>query len=130
MNKIRIYFAHPINTYNTILETYFLEHFSQFPKVEIINPNSPEHQLGYSANGMEYFKELVQSCDKLYAFGFSDNSIGAGIAKEMNWMKEKGGIVVFLPFFSKYEEQVSDDCSKQFHVLSIEETRNKLKIRL
>jgi hypothetical protein len=30
----------------------------------------------------------------------------------------------------KYEEQVSDDCSKQFHVLSIEETRNKLKIRL
>lgn len=75
---------------------------------------------------MDYFKDLVQSCDKLYAIGFSDNSIGAGIAKEMNWMKEKGGPVIFLPFFTKYEQMVVP-CENQFKVLTVEETREKLK---
>ncbi len=124
---VKIYFAHPIHTYNTILEEYFLEYFSQFQDIEIVNPNHPDHQKGYLDEGMEYFKKLVQGCDKLYAFGFGDNTIGAGIAKEMDWMYEKGGNVIFLPFFSKYEEQVVLKCNKQFKVLSIEETRKKLK---
>lgn len=123
--KTKIYFAHPINTYGTILEDYFLEHFSR-DHLEIVNPNHPIHQEGYKKFGMDYFKDLVQSCDKLYAIGFSDNSIGAGIAKEMNWMKEKGGPVIFLPFFTKYEEMVVP-CENQFKVLTVEETREKLK---
>jgi hypothetical protein len=123
--KTKIYFAHPVNTYGTILEDYFLEHF-QRNDIEIINPNHPNHQEGYQKEGMEYFKKLVQSCHKLYAFGFSDNSIGAGIAKEMDWMKEIGGLVVFLPFFKTWEEMVIPS-DKQFNVLSVEETRKKLK---
>jgi len=126
-SKIRVYFAHPVNTYDTILEKFFLEYFSKYNEFEIVNPNKPEHQEGYKKEGMEYFKKLVQSCDKLYAFSFGDNSIGAGIAKEMDWMYEKGGTVVFLPFFSKYEEQVVSNCDKQFKVLSVEETRAKLR---
>lgn len=125
--KIRVYFAHPINTYDTILEKFFLEHFSKYNDIEIVNPNKPEHQEGYKNGGMEYFKTLVQSCDKLYAFSFGDNTIGAGIAKEMDWMYEKGGTVLFLPFFSNVEEQVVTKCEKQFKVLSVEETRTKLK---
>lgn len=126
--KTRIYFAHPINTYGTILEDYFLEYFSR-DHLEIVNPNQPIHQEGYEKEGMEYFKRLVQSCDKLYAIGFPDNTIGAGIAKEMNWMKEKGGVVLFLPFFTKYEEMVVP-CENQFKVLTVEETRQKLKQKL
>ena len=122
--KKRIYFAHPINTYNTILEDYFIEHFKR-DDIEIVNPNHPDHQKGYQNEGMEYFKKLVQSCDKLYAFGFADNTIGAGIAKEMDWMREIGGLVVFLPFFTKWDEMVVP-CEKQFTVLSVEETRKKL----
>jgi hypothetical protein len=122
--KTRIYFAHPINTYGTILEDYFIEHFSN-ENTEIVNPNHPIHQKGYQDEGMEYFKKIVQSCHKLYAFGFPDNTIGAGIAKEMNWMKEIGGLVVFLPFFSKWDEMVVT-CENQFNVLSVEETRKKL----
>lgn len=126
--KTRIYFAHPINTYNTIIEDYFLEFFSN-PDIEIINPNNSIHQEGYKKFGMNYFKELVQSCDKLYALGFPDNSIGAGVAKEMNWMREKGGTVIFLPFFEKYEEMVVV-CENQFKVLSVEETRERLKKKI
>ena len=122
--KTRIYFAHPVNTYGTILEDYFLEYFSN-PDLEIVNPNSDIHQEGYKKFGMEYFKELVESCDKLYAIGFSDNSIGAGVAKEMDWMREKGGTVIFLPFFEKYEEMVVP-CENQFKVLTVEETRKRL----
>lgn len=123
--KTKIYFAHPVNTYGTILEDYFMEYFSK-DHLEIINPNQPIHQEGYEREGMEYFRKLVQSCDKLYAIGFSDNSISAGVAKEMNWMKEKGGLVIFLPFFTKYEEMFVS-CENQFRVLTVEETREKLK---
>jgi len=122
---MKIYFAHPINTYNTILEKFWLEAFSGSGG-EIINPNSKEHQKGYKLEGMDYFKKLVQSCDKLYAFGFGDNSIGAGIAKEMDWMFEKGGQVIFLPFFTQYEEQMVHSIN-QFKILTVEETREKLK---
>ena len=128
MSKLRVYFAHPKNTFNTILEKFFLDHFSEFDEeIEIINPNSPEHREGYEREGMEYFKKVVQSCDKLYAFGFGDNSVGAGIAKEMNWMKEKGGRVLFMPFFSEWESLEMACAENQFQVLSVEETRAKLK---
>ena len=126
--KKRVYFAHPKNTFNTILEKFALEHFSQWDdEIEIVNPNSPEHQEGYEREGMDYFKAVVQSCDELYAIGFGDNSIGAGIAKEMAWMKEIGGTVVLLPFFTEFQELVMSTPEAQFGVLSVEETRAKLK---
>jgi hypothetical protein len=126
LSKRRIYFAHPINTYNTILETFFLDYMKKYPDVFIVNPNSAEHEKQYKLKGMSYFKTLVRSCDKLIAFGFGDNSIGAGIAKEMDWMREKGGTVIFMPFFREWDEMVVP-CAKQFNVLSVEETREKLK---
>jgi hypothetical protein len=123
-NKKRMYFAHPINTYNTIIEKFFLEKYSE--NYEIINPNQEIHQIGVKKEGMDYFKPIVQSCDMLFAFGFGDNSVGAGIAKEMNWMKEKGGIVIFLPFFTKYEEMFGK-AEDNYNVLSVDDTRKKLK---
>lgn len=100
--KQKVYFAHPINTYGTILEKFALEYFSiNYPHWEIINPNLLEHQEGYKSDGMDYFKGVVLSCDKLVAIGFGDNSIGAGIAKEMNWMKEKGGGCLFHSFIQR-----------------------------
>lgn len=124
--KIRIYFAHPTSTYNTFIESDFINHFSKFNDViEMVNPNSPEHQLGYKKEGMEYFKKIVQSCDRLYAFSFGDNTIGAGIAQEMDWMFEKGGPVIFFPFFLNGVELFSS--STPFKSLTIEETKEKLR---
>lgn len=125
--KTKVYFAHPINTYNTILEKYFLEYLSKYPSYEVINPNSPHHEMGYKKEGMDYFKKLVLTCDKLYAFGFSDNSIGAGISKEMDWMREKGGTVLFVPFFTQLEEMFVPS-KNQFKVLNVEETRRRLEL--
>ncbi len=125
--KKKVYFAHPINTYDTILEKFALENFSvNHPNWEIVNPNAPEHQEGYKNGGMEYFKQVVLNCDKLVAIGFGDNSIGAGIAKEMNWMREKNGDVYFISLFTELDEMVVP-CENQFKVLSVDETRAKLK---
>jgi hypothetical protein len=127
MEKKKVYFAHPICTYNTILEEYFLEYFAKSDDIEIINPNRQEHQEGCKKEGMEYFKALVQSCDCLYSFSFGDASVGAGIAKEMDWMKEKGGEIIFFPLFADFETMNTETAAEQFNVLSIEETREKLK---
>lgn len=92
-------------------------------KTLIITGTSKTHQK----DGMDHFKSVVQSCDQLVAFGFGDNSIGAGIAKEMNWMLEKGGKVIFLPFFNDWEELLMASAENQFTVLSVDDTRAKLK---
>jgi len=127
--KYRVYFAHPMCTYNSIHEEYILEWFKQFPDVEVVNPNTPEHQEGCKTEGMSYFKPIVLSCDRLYAYGFGDNTIGAGVAQEMDWMQEKGGNVIFVSFHSgsTFERMVTETAAQQFKVLSVEETRAKLK---
>lgn len=127
MKKKKVYFAHPISTYNTILEEYFLEYFASDDSIEILNPNTPEHQKNCAIKGMDYFKDLVQSCDCLYSYSFGDKTIGAGIAKEMDWMKEKGGKVLFFSLFDKFEKMTTKTSAEQFKVLSVEETRIKLK---
>lgn len=127
-DKERVYYAHPMCTYNTILEKFFIEYIQSCePNTLLVNPNNPEHQEGYEREGMEYFKNLVKSCNALYAHGFGDNSIGAGVAKEMDWMKEMGKTVEFFPLFEHSTYQKKLNSSDEFRVLSIEETRAKLK---
>ena len=66
----RIYFGHPINTYNTALENELLQKISEaFPECEIENPNQKHHNEGYerwkktTGNGMDYyFKVVLLSC--------------------------------------------------------------------
>jgi len=127
-NMGMVYYAHPICTYGTILEKYFIEFIKiNEPDVILVNPNAPEHQEGYKKEGMDYFKRMVQSCDAVYAHGFGDNTIGAGVAQEMDWMKEKGGIVEFFPLFEHSTHQKSSKAGNEFKVLSVDETRAKLK---
>ena len=130
MNKKRIYFAHPINTYNTILETwYFNKIFKPFlNEIEVINPNTEECQTGYAKYGMEYFKDLVQSCDSVYVLPFEDNSIGAGIHKEVVWAMEKNIPCIITKLNFDFEQIWRlDTLDQQVKILSVEETRAKLK---
>jgi hypothetical protein len=121
----KVYFAHPVSTYNTILEKMVIAHLERQGAHLLINPNTPEHQEGYKNEGMEYFKKIIEACDYVYVLPFPDDfSIGAGIAKEINWALEKGIKVVYLKPRFEHEEIFF---LRGYNVLTVEETRDKLK---
>lgn len=92
--KEKIYFGHPINTYNTELEKFLLDEIRRFfPQSDIENPNQPIHQEGYMAykktqgNGMEYyFKEVLPSCSGGIFLPFRDGLFGAGVWGEAEFL--------------------------------------------
>lgn len=80
----RVYFAHPMSTYNTDLEQKCLERIhKKFPDYEIVNPNGRVHQEACRLTSMEYFKLLVDYCDVVVALPYADGKYGAGVAYEM-----------------------------------------------
>ena len=143
--KIRVYFAHPMDTYNTILEEYCIEELKRvFSKqsermvsdkvavhieYEIVNPNTEEHQKGAKEGGMEYFKNIVLSCDEIVALPFPDETIGAGVGKELLWAEEAGMKCSVFGLHAYRINLTSKQTVSTFHmpILSVEETRAKLK---
>lgn len=83
-----IYFAHPITDYGTERQAEAIAYLSRDWKV--VNPDHPDHQAGYAAEGMAYFERLAASCDVLAFMRFPDGSIGAGVGKEIEAAKQAG----------------------------------------
>lgn len=85
MMKPKLYFAHPINTYNTKLERFLLAKIAErFPEYEIVNPNAPEHYAGYKARGMDYFtQDVLRGCKVCVFLAFRDGKIGRGVFTEV-----------------------------------------------
>lgn len=90
-----IYFAHPVNTYDTPVEKAVLTLVAHcFPTAEIANPNTPDQQKAYDAKvsatggvhadhkGMEVFYQKVEECDSCVAMPFLDRRLGLGVAGE------------------------------------------------
>ncbi len=87
----KIFFSHPVNTYNTPLEAFLLQKIAEhFPQYDVENPNQPHHQEGYErykrerGNGMAYYyEEVLPDCG---AGGvhlpFRDGKYGAGVFGE------------------------------------------------
>jgi len=102
--KDRVYFAHPVNVYDTDLEKELLKLIQDFfgPGVEIENPNQPHHQVGYKTwkekykdhptkSGMTYFYEIVlPGCNMCVCQVFLDGKWGAGVANEAAFYIKKG----------------------------------------
>lgn len=91
MSPSYVYFAHPINTYGTDLERALLRSIAEkFNGDIIVNPGSPKHQAkfqAYMASGakeMDYWMELVRTCDTCVLLAFLDGMIGAGVYKEVS----------------------------------------------
>ncbi len=126
-----LYFAHPINTYNTPLEASLLEAIKQaFPDQVILNPNSPEHQAGFqqykeAGNSMLYFsKEVLPSCLGCVALPFPDGKWGAGVYKEM--------LDIFVMGFPLWSidplTKISELPELPGGVITIAETRRRIKL--
>ncbi len=104
MEKPILYFAHPVNTYDTPLEAEILKLIRErFPEVVIENPNQPHHQKAYlewkkkyqnvvQKSGMTYFYDIVlPKCNYgTIALPFLDEKIGAGVAGETIFSLKKG----------------------------------------
>lgn len=128
----RIYFAHPINTYNTEYEKICIS-ILENNNISFLNPGTPEQQAKFKIyrekndNYMKYFKNLVLSCDGVAYLPFRDGKIGAGIVYESKVSNKKGGIL--------YEIDINNNDIKQVDIhhilhnqLSIEETRRRIKM--
>lgn len=87
---MKIYFAHPVNTYGSELERQLMVAIERLlPGAVVENPNQEVHQRGYqttklrTGNGMQYFEEeVLPQCDRCVILAFSEGTLGAGVVKE------------------------------------------------
>lgn len=93
----RLYFGHPINTYQTPLEGELLQAIAAaFPAYDIENPSDPHHQYGarrqhwLTGNVMDYFLPVAAGCRLGVFLPFRDGCWGAGVHAEALVMTHHG----------------------------------------
>lgn len=105
IEKMKRYFAHAVNAYNTPLEQAAIKLIEKtFPGDTIENPNQPHHQEGYTKwaqrqresdtahRGMSYFyDEVLPQCEGTVAMPFLDGRMGLGVAGETKVTYKEGG---------------------------------------
>lgn len=128
----KIYFGHPINIYNTELESRLLVQISDyFPGWFIENPNKPEHQEGYGrwkeqyGNGMDYYYAVVlPTCSAGIFLPFRDGKWGAGVFGEAQFLHKINHPIFQITWNG--EITIVGDLGN-IPVLSIEETRKRIR---
>jgi hypothetical protein len=113
--KLKIYYARPLNLYNTPQDKRDIE-LMQGLGFEVINPNKEELAQRYKTEGMDVFLQAVTECDALALRAMPDMTITAGVKKEIDKAAELGKAVIELPTIT----------SKR--VLSVEDTREYLRL--
>jgi hypothetical protein len=128
--KKMMYFGHPINTYNTLMEEKAIAILGiLFPEYEIENPNQPHHQEGYQrynkthGRGMTYYEEEVLINMSAGAFlTFDDGMLGAGVYFEAEDINENGNPIFEINLEGVVVELVLDKSRK----LSVPETKKRV----
>lgn len=98
MTNKKIYYAHPINLYDTPLEKD-IERMIQLSFYQLVeNPNQKHHAEGYQlykemyGNGMKYYlDEVLPKCLSVVSVPFPEGTFGAGVAMEHNFITKNGG---------------------------------------
>jgi len=128
----KMYFAHPLSTYNTDLENMLIEIIkARFPGYELENPNQPHHQKACqeakekTGNAMNYFlNDLIPKMDAGIALPFKDNMFGAGIFAEMEGIYQRKKPIWQIDFQGKIDPLDRMDERRR---LSIEDTRARVR---
>lgn len=92
--RMVVYYAHSIALYNTKQEQRDVETLEALG-FEVVNPNAPEHDVGYKREGMAYFQGIIRACDALAFRGNPDGSVNAGVILEIKYAQEHFGMPVF-----------------------------------
>lgn len=114
---MKIYLAHPVTDYGTQRQADAIAHLRK-RRIEVENPDQPHHQEGYTARGMDYFKDVVAGCIGLVFLRFPNGSIGAGVGKEIQWALD--GNKAVWEFFDGRLYWCADTPTP---ILSVEDTR-------
>lgn len=132
-NNKFIYFAHPINTYNTPIEKDCIDAIElKFPGFTIINPSDIKYQNEFSdyrskekENYMPYFKSLVDKCSIIVYLPFQDYKVGSGVYYEICSIENKNNIyqIDAIEFnISKVSMEYVED-----NKIDVDETRKRIK---
>jgi hypothetical protein len=126
-----IYFAHPINFYNTDKERILMELIDLFFwKYNLENPNQKHHQENYkfwkekTGSGMKYYFDVV--LPKMRAgigVPFEDGMYGIGVFGELEFIFKKGNPIWEITLEGRISEIKNPSNLK---VLSLEETRKRI----
>jgi hypothetical protein len=128
-----VYFAHPINTYQTEIEDICLYLIKDKLTDKIINPGDimiqktfADYRAEHPDDYMIFFKDLESTCDAIVYLPFRDGMVGAGIWYEVKEMNIKGGNI--------YEIDLENDEIKKIDFeyvdnkkLTVEDTRIRIK---
>jgi hypothetical protein len=126
----KIYFGHPINLYNTPIETDLIRKIQErFLNCDVISPHLNIHKEGYQryklekGNGMLYFEtEVLPQMDAGIFLPFEDGKFGAGVFKEMNFLRGRT-----KPIFGiNLEGLIWVVDIKLAEALTVEETRKRV----
>lgn len=111
----KVYYAHPVTHYGTIVEELDII-ILQNMGFEVINPNSENTNTAYKEKGMQVFFDMIDTCDVLAFRSFNDGMIGAGVKKEIEYALAAKGLCVF-----ELQRDILD------RSLTVEQTRERIK---
>ena len=109
MIRPKIYYAHCMALYGTDQEKNDLKTLRELG-VKVVNPNSPKYRKTVErmkrnnrsgSQIMDYFISVVKKCNGVAFRALSDGSLSAGVAKEIDAMRKKGGVIIELPELDK-----------------------------
>jgi hypothetical protein len=95
---MKIYYAHCMAIYNTPQEKRDIITLANLG-FDVINPNKRKHDIECKKRdrSMDYFVELVKSCDAVAFRANPDGSITSGVFMEVEIARSKGMPVIELP---------------------------------
>ncbi len=126
-----IYFAHPINIYNTDLEKKLIKKINLFfPQYNLENPNQKHHQENYkfwkqkTGRGMDYyFGIILPRMEAGIGLSFEDGMWGFGVFGELEFLHDFGRPIWEIDFDGRIKPITNLNNLK---VLSHEETRKRV----
>lgn len=126
-----IYFAHPLNFFNTRKEVILEEKIKLFfPNYNIESPNQKHHKENYkfwkekTGNGMDYFfNEVLPRMKAGIGLPFEDGFYSAGVFGELDYLFRRGKSIWEINHYKKIKN-ITDP--ETLRVLSIEETLKRI----
>lgn len=106
--KLKVYFARPINLYNTPQDVRDIELLIKLG-FEVMNPNKEELAERYKVEGMNVFFEAMNDCNVLAFRSFPDLKISAGVMKEIQRAIDINLPVIELPILTANRVLTVDD---------------------
>lgn len=94
--------------------------------IQIIDPDHPDHQEGYKQRGMDYFRELVATCNVGVFQPMYDGAWTPGVIAEAKVLRDLGRSI-----FTVVDGQLQPlDLDELDYILTVEQTRGRIALGL